>query len=107
MNISLNVIDAHNLRQLDLINFSKSVKKTGRLLTVDFSHEFCSVGTEIIARLINKNFSNFKEASPKISAPKHFMGTAHSVRKTFILLPLISVKVLGGTDNVTMENMIL
>ena len=40
LNIGVDVIDAHNLRQLDVTNFSKSVKKTGRLLTVDFSHNF-------------------------------------------------------------------
>ena len=42
-----------------LINsISKSVAKTGRLLTVDFSHQFCSIGTEIIAQVLPLNFAD-------------------------------------------------
>jgi len=106
LNIGLDVIDAYNLRQLDVTNFSKSVKKTGRLITVDFSHEFCSVGTEIIARLINQNFSYFMKAPERLALPNFPVGTAHSVEKDFYFTTFdICKKVLAITDNVTSENM--
>ena len=106
LNISLDVIDAHNLRQLDVKHFSESIKKTGRLLTVDFSHEFCSIGTEIIARLINENFSHFRKPPQRLALPNFPVGTAHSVEKDFYFTTFdICKKVLEITDNITSENM--
>ena len=82
-NINVEVIDNFNLRDLDISSISKSVEKTGRLLTIDFSHQFCSIGTEIIAQILPKNFSDLKIPPARIALPNFPVGTSSGVEKNF------------------------
>ena len=52
MNIKAEVIDLKIINPFDVKHVIKSVKKTGRLISVDVSWKSCGVGGEVIARFL-------------------------------------------------------
>ena len=59
-------MDLLSIKPLDINGILKSVKKTGKLLILDnSSHEICSIGSEILSKIIQKNKSIFK-IEPKL-----------------------------------------
>ena len=59
MNIKAEVIDLKIINPFDVKHVIKSVKKTGRLISVDVSWKSCGVGGEVIARV----FESVNQAS--------------------------------------------
>ena len=82
-NINIEVIDCFNLRNLDIPAISKSLKKTGRLITIDFSHQFCSIGTEVIAQILTHNFSDLVVAPKRLALPNFPVATSVNIEKDF------------------------
>lgn len=82
-NINIEVIDCFNLRDLDIPAISKSIKKTGRLLTIDFSHQFCSIGTEVIAQILTHNFPDLVAAPKRLALPNFPVATSVNIEKDF------------------------
>tara|TARA_A100001015_G_C15033048_1_gene734386 strand:- start:2152 stop:3243 length:1092 start_codon:yes stop_codon:yes gene_type:complete len=83
LKINLDVIDAYNIRDLDMPAISKSVKNTGRLLTLDFSHKFGSIGSEIITRIAEDFYFSMKSPPKRLSLPDFPVGTAQNVESEY------------------------
>ena len=62
--ISVEVIDLRTLSPLDMDVISDSVKKTGRLLTVEEGNKSLGVGAEIVSRVLEKAF-DYLDAPPR------------------------------------------
>jgi len=62
--ISVEVIDLRTLIPLDMDVISESVKKTGRLLTVEEGNKSVGVGAEIVSRVLEKAF-DYLDAPPR------------------------------------------
>jgi len=62
--ISVEVIDLRTLNPLDMDTLLDSVKKTGRLLTVEEGNKSVGVGAEIVSRVLEENF-DYLDASPR------------------------------------------
>ena len=64
--IDFDHLDLLSIKPLDINGIIKSVKKTGKLIILDnSSHEICSIGSEILSKIIQKNKSIFK-SEPKL-----------------------------------------
>jgi pyruvate dehydrogenase E1 component beta subunit len=64
------VIDIRSIIPFDRETIIKSVKKTGKLLIVDEAHEFCGIGAEVGANIMNDVFYY-------LDAPIARIGTAN------------------------------
>jgi len=62
--ISLEVIDLRTLSPLDMGTLLDSVKKTGRLLTVEEGNKSVGVGAEIVSRVVEEAF-DYLDAPPR------------------------------------------
>lgn len=67
--ISCEVIDLRSIIPLDRETIIRSVKKTRKLLVVDEAHEFCGIGAEIGANLIDDIFYDLDAPIGRIATP--------------------------------------
>jgi pyruvate dehydrogenase E1 component beta subunit len=68
---SVEVIDLRVLRPLNLAPIVASVRKTGRLLTVDTGFVHYGVGGEIVAGVVAEAFDALKSAPARLGLPDH------------------------------------
>ena len=66
--ISAEVVDLRTLRPLDIAAVLASVRKTGRLLTIDDTIAACSIGAEISAGVCSAAFGSLKAAPVRLAA---------------------------------------
>ncbi len=71
MGCSVEVIDLRVLRPLNMVPIHASVKKTGRLITVDTGFVIYGIGAEIIANVVSENFSALRAAPVRLGLPDH------------------------------------
>lgn len=67
--ISVEVIDLRTIIPLDRDAIIESVKKTGRLLVVDEAYEFCGIGAEIGANVMDDVFYYLEAPIARIGTP--------------------------------------
>jgi len=67
--ISCEVIDLRSIVPLDRDTIIQSVKKTGKLLIVDEAYEFCGIGAEITANLMEDIFYDLDAPVGRIATP--------------------------------------
>ena len=67
--VEAELIDIGTIVPMDWYTIFESIKKTGRLLVLDTSHEFCSVGSEIIAKVSCDMFEALKAAPIRMNLP--------------------------------------
>jgi pyruvate dehydrogenase E1 component beta subunit len=65
--IDAEVIDPRTAIPLDYQSICASVRKTGRLVTVDEANQFCSIGSEICASVTERVFADLKAAPIRVS----------------------------------------
>jgi pyruvate dehydrogenase E1 component beta subunit len=87
-NISAEVIDLRTLRPLDTDTIVASVKKTGRLVTIEEGWAHCGVGAEIAARVMENAFDYLDAPVARVSGKNVPMPYAANLEK----LALPSVK---------------
>ena len=63
------MIDLRSIIPLDRETIIESVKKTGKLLIVDEEHEFCGIGAEIGANIIDDIFYFLDAPIARIATP--------------------------------------
>ncbi len=68
-NVNVELIDLVSINPIDYETIFESVKKTGRLMCVDTTHESFNVGSEIISKVVQNNSINLKERPISISCP--------------------------------------
>ncbi|MDR2354583.1 MAG: alpha-ketoacid dehydrogenase subunit beta [Clostridiales Family XIII bacterium] len=67
--ISCEVIDLRSIIPLDRETIIRSVQKTGRLLIVDEAYEFCGIGAEIAANLMEDVFYDLDAPIARLATP--------------------------------------
>lgn len=67
--IRVELIDLVSLNPIDWKTIFASIKKTGRLITVDTTNESFNIGTEIIARVARTKALNLKDTPVMVSCP--------------------------------------
>src|SRR5262245_8830893 len=68
-NISAEVIDPRTLEPLDKATLIASVKKTGRLIVTDESHDNCSVASGLAAIMADEAFSSLRAPIKRVTIP--------------------------------------
>jgi pyruvate dehydrogenase E1 component beta subunit len=67
--ISCEIIDLRSIVPLDRETIITSVKKTGKLLIVDEAHEFCGIGAEIGANIMDDVFYDLDAPVGRVNTP--------------------------------------
>lgn len=67
--VSVELIDLVSINPIDYETIFKSVKKTGRLMCVDTTHEAFNVGSEIISRVAQNQSIHLKDKPTSLSCP--------------------------------------
>ena len=70
--VNCDIIDLRTISPMDLESIYKSVKKTGRLLTLDTGFSNCSVAGEIIAKVTEAQVKKFVKSEVKKQLTEHF-----------------------------------
>lgn len=83
MGVSCDVIDLRTIKPLDTGHVVASVKKTGKLLVIDNSSPFCSVGSEIITQIMSSCFYDLQAAPERLAFPDAPVPTSHSLTKSY------------------------
>ena len=84
--MSFDHIDLLSLKPIDLKSIIKSVKKTRRLLILDnTSHEICSIGSEIVSKLIQQDNSIFKSEPILLQLPDVHQPTSYHLTKSYFI----------------------
>ncbi|CAD6888866.1 unnamed protein product [Tilletia controversa] len=60
--VEAEIINLRSIRPLDIETIVKSVKKTGRLVTVEGGFPFCSIGSEICAQIMESDAFDYLDA---------------------------------------------
>lgn len=68
---SAEVVDMRVLRPLNITPVADSVRKTGRLITVDLGWVIYGVGSEVIAQVAGECFGALKSAPRRLGLPDH------------------------------------
>ncbi len=69
--VGVELFDLRVTRPLVLGDIEESVKKTGRLLTVDTGYRTLGIGSEIVADITERCFASLKSAPARIGLPDH------------------------------------
>jgi len=83
-NISVEVIDLQTIRPLDKASILKSVKKTNRLVTVEESWPFASVGSEIVNIVQSEAFDYLDAPIKKINSADVPMPYSSILEKKYL-----------------------
>ena len=84
--VSFDHIDLLSLKPIDLKSITRSVKKTRRLLILDnTSHEICSIGSEIVSKLIQQDNSIFKSEPILLQLPDVHQPTSYHLTKSYFI----------------------
>ena len=81
--IDVELIDLVSVNPIDYDSIIKSVKKTGRILTVDTCNDAFSIGSEIISNITTEVFDSLKYKPCKVSAPNVPVPTSHHLTKHY------------------------
>jgi acetoin:2,6-dichlorophenolindophenol oxidoreductase subunit beta len=71
LGLSATVIDLRMLRPLNMAPIIESVRKTGRLLTVDTGWRILGPGAEIVAQVAQQCFTSLKDPPRRMGLPDH------------------------------------
>lgn len=69
--VAVDLFDLRVTRPLVLSDIEESVKKTGRLLTVDTGYKTLGIGSEIVSQVTEHCFKHLKSAPGRIGLPDH------------------------------------
>jgi pyruvate dehydrogenase E1 component beta subunit len=80
---NVDLFDLRVLRPLKLDAIVASVRRTGRLVTVDTGHATYGIGAEIVARVTAEAFSSMKAAPRRIGLPEHPTPSARTLAEAY------------------------
>lgn len=67
--VDVELIDLVSINPIDYETVLKSVKKTGRLITIDTTNHAFSIGSDVIAKVAEKQLIHLKDAPVSLSCP--------------------------------------
>lgn len=77
--VSAEVFDLRVLRPLKLDAIAESVRRTGRLITVDTGFRTLNMGAEVVAEMSEAAFGAFKAAPQRLGLPEHPTPSSRSL----------------------------
>ncbi len=92
--INAEVIDLRSIRPLDMVTIIASVKKTGRIVTVEEGWATCGIGAEISARVVSDAFDYLDAPPTRISSEDVPMPYAANLEK--LALPSVDEIVVAA-----------
>ncbi len=92
--INAEVIDLRSIRPLDMATIIASVKKTGRIVTVEEGWATCGIGAEISARVVSEAFDYLDAPPTRISSEDVPMPYAANLEK--LALPSVDEIVVAA-----------
>ena len=81
--ISIEVIDLRSIRPIDKKTIINSVKKTGRILTVDNAHKICGISSEISSIVVENLFDSLKSKPERMGFPEYPVPTSPSLSDSY------------------------
>lgn len=99
--ISVEVIDPRTLVPLDRETILKSVRKTGRAITVDPAHQTCSAGSEIAAIIAEYAFDALRGPVLRVATADTHLPFSPAIEKALYPTPdriIAAVRRLVGAD---------
>jgi pyruvate/2-oxoglutarate/acetoin dehydrogenase E1 component len=81
--INIEIVDLVSLQPIDHETIARSVKKTGRIITVDTTQSCFCVGSEIIAKICSSNFGALRSAPVSIACPNIPCPTSTALTEHF------------------------
>ncbi len=97
LDVSVEVVDPRTIKPLDIDTIVNSVKKTNRLVIVEESHSFASVGAEISHQVMEKAFDYLDAPIKRISTAEAPMPYAKNLEA--VALPSIE-KIIAAVKEV-------
>ena len=79
------IIDLRSVKPIDFNTIFKSIKKTRNLLVLDTGFKFCSVSSEIISTIMEKNYDILKNAPARLTMPDVPEPTSFALTKNFYI----------------------
>ncbi len=79
------VVDLRSIKPLDFATIFKSINKTKNLLVLDTGFKFCSVSSEIITTVMEKNHHILKNAPARLTMPDVPEPTSFALTKNFYI----------------------
>ena len=79
--ISAEVVDPRSLVPLDRELILRSVRKTGRAITVDPAHQTCSAGSEIAAIVAEHAFNSLRGPVLRVATPDTHLPFSPAIEK--------------------------
>ncbi len=92
--INAEVIDLRSIRPLDMATIITSVKKTGRIVTIEEGWATCGIGAEISARVVSEAFDYLDAPPTRISSEDVPMPYAANLEK--LALPSVDEIVVAA-----------
>jgi pyruvate dehydrogenase E1 component beta subunit len=83
LGLDVEVIDPQTLKPLDETAILASVKKTGRLLVVDYDFPACGFASEVCALVAEKGFGHLKGPVSRLTLPECSMPASGVLEKAF------------------------
>jgi acetoin:2,6-dichlorophenolindophenol oxidoreductase subunit beta len=83
LGVSCDVTDLRTIKPLDIEPIVASIRKTGRLLVIDNSPPFCSVGSEIVSRAVAVCFNDLRLAPVKMAFPDTPAPTSFALTQNY------------------------
>ena len=81
--LDVDLIDPRTLKPLDEEIILQSVKKTGRLLVIDYDFPFCGFASEVCAMVAEKGFNYLKGPVQRMTFPECSMPASGILEKAF------------------------
>ncbi len=81
--ISAEVVDPRSIRPLDEAGILASVRKTGRLIVADTSHQLCGFASEVAALAAEKAFHSLRRPIVRVTLPDCPAPVAQSLEQAF------------------------
>jgi acetoin:2,6-dichlorophenolindophenol oxidoreductase subunit beta len=81
--LDVEVIDLRTIKPLDEETILASVRKTGRLLVVDYDFPFAGVAAEITTRVVEQAFGDLEDAPQRITFPECAMPASQILERAF------------------------
>jgi len=79
----VDLFDLRVLRPLNTDAIVQSVRRTGRLVTIDTGHASFGIGAEVVARVVGEAFGSLRAAPQRIGLPEHPTPSARSLAEAY------------------------
>ena len=105
--LDVEVIDLRTIKPLDEDLILESVRKTGRLLVVDYDFPFAGVAAEITTRVVEKAWGDLKEPPQRLTFPECSMPASPILERAFYpsadKIAARIREILGGEPRIAMS----